>query len=328
MFEKIPLVLTAEQLIDRAIKRTKKIKIHDRDKRYQMKKTIIAKTDSFVKTITSKLEQYVKEFPSIEQLSPFYQEIIDIKIDTNKLKKSLGAADWARKTCNSIYKKQCRSLKKTGNLEFLKQKQKEIYGRISSVVKQIDKDLIFLATAQNILKDFPHIGDIPTIVIAGYPNVGKSSLLRRLSSGKPKIAQYPFTTTEIYVGHMEKQEKFTKKKYQIIDTPGLLDRPLSRRNEIEKQAIAALTHLANVTVFIIDPSETCGYSLKEQQNLLSEIKRLFEDVHLIVVENKVDLKQTRSSNLKISCTTGGGIDILLHQILETLKHVEADIETS
>jgi len=328
MFKNIPLVLNAEQLIDRAIKRTKKIIIHDRDKRYQMKKTIIAKTESFIKTITSELEHYVKKFPSIEQLSPYYQDIIDIKIDTNKLKKSLGAVDWARKTCEMVYSKQSRALKKTGNLEFLKQKQKEIYGRISSIVKQIDKDLIFLSTAQNILKDFPDIGDIPTVVIAGYPNVGKSSLLRRLSSAKPKIAQYPFTTTEIYVGHMEKEEKFTKKKYQIIDTPGLLDRPLVRRNKIEKQAIAALRHLANVAVFIIDPSETCGYSLQEQQNLLSEIKRIFQDVHLIVVENKVDLKETQSSNLKISCTTGKGIDVLLHQIFETLKHIETDIETS
>jgi len=328
MFKKIPIVLTAEELLEKSFKKAKNVQIIDRNALYKKKKTIIKRTDSFSTNIISTLEQYVKKFPSIGNLSSFYQDIIDIKIDVNKLKKSLGAVDWARKTCEMVYSKQSRALKKTGNLEFLKQKQKEIYGRISSIVKQIDKDLIFLSTAQNILKDFPDIGDIPTVVIAGYPNVGKSSLLRRLSSAKPKIAQYPFTTTEIYVGHMEKEEKFTKKKYQIIDTPGLLDRPLVRRNKIEKQAIAALRHLANVAVFIIDPSETCGYSLQEQQNLLSEIKRIFQDVHLIVVENKVDLKETQSSNLKISCTTGKGIDVLLHQIFETLKHIETDIETS
>jgi nucleolar GTP-binding protein len=319
MFEKIPLVLTAEQLLDDAIKKTKRIKIHDRDKRYEMKKTIIARTDSFTKTVTSRLGQYVKEFPSIEQLSPFYQEIIDIKIDTNKLKKSLGAVDWARKTCIMIYTKQSKTLKKTGNVDFLKQKQKEIYGRISSIVRQINKDLIFLSTSQKILGDFPDIRDIPTVVIAGYPNVGKSSLLKRLSSAKPKIAQYPFTTTEIYVGHMERKERFTKKKYQIIDTPGLLDRPLSRRNQIEKQAIAALTHLANVTVFIIDPSETCGYTIQEQQHLLSDITRLFKDVPLIVVENKVDLVKMDSPHLKISCITGEGIEDVIALIHSKLN---------
>lgn len=318
MFTKIPIILNADQLLDRAIRKTKKIQIHDRDVRFKIKKTIIARIDSFATVIISTLEKYVKEFPSIEQLPSFYQEIIDIKIDTNKLKKSLGAVDWARKTCAMIYSKQGRALKKTGNIDFLKQKQKEIYGRISSVLKQIDEHLMFLATAQNIMKKFPDIQDVPTVVIAGYPNVGKSSLLRLLSSAKPKIAQYPFTTKQIHVGHIERKEKYVKKQYQIIDTPGLLDRPLSKRNDIEKQAIAALTHLADLIVFISDPSETCGYSLEDQLNMLSQIKEIFSDVPFIVVENKVDLKKTNSSHLKISCTNNEGIDEVIKEIFKVL----------
>jgi len=321
MFTKIPIILNAEQLLDRAIRKTKKIQIHDRDVRFKIKKTTIARIDSFATVIISTLEKYVKEFPSIEQLPSFYQEIIDIKIDTDKLKKSLGAVDWARKTCAMIYSKQGRALKKTGNIDFLKQKQKEIYGRISSVLKQIDEHLMFLATAQNIMKKFPDIQDVPTVVIAGYPNVGKSSLLRLLSSAKPKIAQYPFTTKQIHVGHIERKEKYVKKQYQIIDTPGLLDRPLSKRNDIEKQAIAALTHLADLIVFISDPSETCGYSLKDQLNMLSQIKEIFSDVPFIFVENKVDLKKTNSSHLKISCTNNEGIDEVIKEIFKILDKV-------
>ena len=87
-------------------------------------------------------------------------------------------------------------------------KQKEIYGRISSVIKQIEKVLQFVSDAQRILKDFPEILDVPTVVIAGYPNVGKSSLLRKLSSAKPKVAQYPFTTQEVHVGHIDRKKKY------------------------------------------------------------------------------------------------------------------------
>jgi nucleolar GTP-binding protein len=319
MFRKLPIILNADQLLDLSIRKTKKIKIEDREMHYKIKKTIIARTDSFVEIITSKLESYVKKFPSIDQLPKFYQEIIDITIDTDKLKKSLGAVDWARKTCQLIYSKQARSIRKTGNIDFLKKKQKEIYGRISSVLLQIDEHLKFLSSAQNIMKKFPTILDVPTIVIAGYPNVGKSSLLKHLSSAKPEVATYPFTTKQVIVGHAKIKEKFTTKTYQIIDTPGLLDRPLSKRNDIEKQAIAALSHLADIIVFVIDPSETSGYTLIDQYNMLSYIKKLFEDIPIIIVENKSDLKKTDSSELKISCRDMEGIDNLTKEILMMIQ---------
>jgi nucleolar GTP-binding protein len=321
MFRNIPPILTSKQLLDRSISRTKKIQIHDRDKRYEIKKIVIARTETFVTDLTSRLESYVKNFPSIDKLPLFYQEIIDIKIDTDKLKKSLGAIDWARKTILMVYSTQSSSLIKSGNVEFLKQKQKEIYGRVSSIVKQVDKNLVFLSNAQKILRTFPDIEDILTVVIAGYPNVGKSSLIRQLSAAKPEVAQYPFTTKQIYVGHMEKTVRYEKKQYQIIDTPGLLDRPLSERNNIEKQAIAALRHLADLIVFIFDPSETSGYPMSEQTLLLENIKKLFCDVPFIIVENKVDVKNTGSANRKISCITGEGIEELRQEILSVLDHI-------
>ncbi len=319
MFRNIPPILNAKQLLDQSIRRTKKIQIHDRDKRYEIKKIVIARTEVFIDDLTSRLESYVKNFPSIDRLPMFYQEIIDIKIDTNKLKKSLGAVDWARKTVEMVYSTQSSALKKSGNVEFLKQKQKEIYGRVSSIVKQIDKNLIFLSNAQKILRTFPDIEDVPTVVIAGYPNVGKSSLIRKLSAAKPEIAQYPFTTKQIYVGHMEKKVRYEKKQYQIIDTPGLLDRPLAERNNIEKQAIAALRHLADLIVFIFDPSGTSGYQMDEQMFMLENIKKLFDDVPFIIVENKVDIKNTGSANRKISCSTGEGIEQLREEILSVLN---------
>jgi nucleolar GTP-binding protein len=321
MFRNIPPILTAKQLLDRSIRRTKKIQIHDRDKRYEIKKIIISRTETFITDLTSRLEAYVKNFPSIDKLPLFYQEIIDIKIDTDKLKKSLGAIDWARKTTLMVYSTQNSSLVKSGNVEFLKQKQKEIYGRVSSIVKQVDKNLVFLSNAQKILRTFPDIEDIPTVVIAGYPNVGKSSLIRQLSAAKPEVAQYPFTTKQIYVGHMEKTVRYEKKQYQIIDTPGLLDRPLSERNKIEKQAIAALRNLADLIVFIFDPSGTSGYQMSEQTLMLEDIKKLFCDVPFIIVENKVDVMNTGSANRKISCTTGDGIEELRQEILSVLDHI-------
>jgi nucleolar GTP-binding protein len=75
---------------------------------------------------------------------------------------------------------------------------------------------------------------------------------------------------------------------QMVDTPGLLDRPLYERNDIELQAILALNYLANLVLFIIDASEFCGYTIDEQINLFKEIKELFK-VPAVVAINKIDL---------------------------------------
>ena len=50
-------------------------------------------------------------------------------------------------------------------------------------------------------------------------------------------------------------------RFQVIDTPGILDHSLEERNTIEMQAITALAHLKACVLFFFDPSETCGYTI-------------------------------------------------------------------
>ena len=118
---------------------------------------------------------------------------------------------------------------------------------------------------------------------------------------------------------MIRKEKHITKRFQLIDTPGLLDRPFSKRNDIEKQALSALSNLADIIIFVIDASETCGYSLEDQLHLLSQVKKTFSDSSLIIVENKADLKKMDSDYLKISCETGEGIDILINEMFALYK---------
>ena len=156
--------------------------------------------------------------------------------------------------------------------------------RLASMVHQIDKDLIFLNEVRNVLRHLPNVEDEFTIVIAGYPNVGKSSFIRRVSSADPQVASYPFTTKGIIVGHRDTGRQRT----QFVDTPGILDRPVEERNQIEKQALSAIMNVAHVILFIIDPSEHCGYPMAVQLRLLDEVKTLVK-VPVLVVANKSDL---------------------------------------
>ena len=77
-------------------------------------------------------------------------------------------------------------------------------------------------------------------------------------------------------------------------------------------------------IFILDASETCGYSLKDQTHLLSQIKKMFSDSLITVVENKIDFKMTVSTNLKISCKTGEGIDSLIKNIFSNCRPKDID----
>ena len=53
-------------------------------------------------------------------------------------------------------------------------------------------------------------------------------------------------------------------RWQVVDTPGILDHPLEERNTIEMQAITALAHLRAAVLYIMDLSGQCGHSIEEQ----------------------------------------------------------------
>ena len=305
----LPKILNADELLDKAFGRAKKIR--ERDKKLKTINKI-----AVVKSILSNtLRKYVKSFPSFDNLHPFYYEILNLLVGIDELKKSLAAVDWARKKIDGIARYGIKRAKKEENY---KEIIKAVYGRISSIIYRINRNLNFLEEARLKIKNIPSIDtDIPTVIIAGYPNVGKSSLLKLLSSAKPEIASYPFTTKGLIVGHFSIKEKYEERKAQVVEAPGLLDRPYEKRNEIERQGIIALKYLPDLIIFIIDASLHCGYPLEEQEKLLKEIKDEFK-VDMIVVENKADKSGGKTDYLKISCKTGEGIEELKKEMIKRL----------
>ncbi len=316
MFGKIPTVLRSEELIDKMFRRAKKVEVGYSKNRLAMEKNLsIAKIYTARDVAVSTLQKYVDSFPYINKLHPFYRTLLDLLMDKNMYKKSLASLNWASQRIDGFASKYASKIKGAGKVEEVLKFRKEFYGRAASILKDISKELKYLNQARDIIRKLPIVDvNIPTIVIAGYPNVGKSALVEKLSSAKPEIASYPFTTKGITVGHME----IKGRRMQVIDTPGLLDRPLEKRNKIEKQAILALKYLANLIVFVLDPSETCGYKMEEQLKLLEEIKKDF-DVPILVVENKSDIFRGESENIKISAKTGEGLDSLINSISKILS---------
>ncbi len=313
MFQ-LPTVLKAQELLDNAFRRASKCTSTGRDRETRHRRRAQSKIDSVAGTIGSKLQQYVDRFPSFDQLPIFHYELVDATVGVDQLRKNLGALDWCRKQIRRLAGEAHRNVRGAPDVATIGKRVSGYYGRVSSVVHQIGDALEFLNVARDTLRRLPSIDpEVPTVVIAGYPNVGKSYLVREISSAKPEIASYPFTTKGIQVGHFDAHGR----RYQVIDTPGLLDRPLEERNEIERQAILALRHLATLIVVVLDPSEYCGYKLGAQTNLLADLEEAF-DVPLIVIENKADLKTTDEVRHKVSAVTGEGLDALMEDILAAL----------
>jgi nucleolar GTP-binding protein len=184
------------------------------------------------------------------------------------------------------------------------------YGRLSSFVREVDPDLVRLRAMARFLKERPHLEPgTPTLVVAGFPNVGKSSLVARLSSARPKVADYPFTTVAIAVGHAD----LGFDRLQVVDTPGVLGRS-GKANPSEVEATTAVRGAATVVLFVIDPTDRSGHSVEEQERLLARWREEFPQLPIVAVETKCDLARRPGDRLKVSATTGEGIEALWREV--------------
>lgn len=303
-FDKIPTIPTADELLDRSFRRAAKKMSEKENKRY-------ADID-FVRAITQathdKLVSIIQSFPEFEDLPPFYRDMCDILFGMENLKKNLGMIGWAAKNVRDVGGGISRGMRKADTLV----ERKRAVARIASIVHRADDALHYMNDVRNVLRKLPAVSSEEfTIVVAGYPNVGKSSFIRLVSSAEPEIASYPFTTKGIIVGHRDAERR---KKIQFIDTPGLLDRTNEERNAIEKQALNALVYVADLVLFVIDASENCGYSVDAQMKLRAEIEGLVT-VPLVTVVNKSDVMKYEGY-FNMSTVTGEGIEDVLAELLK------------
>jgi nucleolar GTP-binding protein len=301
-FEKMPTVPTADEILDRSFRRAAK-KMKEKTNKERANQEFVRAVGA---AIHDRLVYIIRGFPEFDDIPPFYREMADILYGLDRIRQSLGAVGWAAKHTKMVGNQLVLQSRKTDDTLVVR---KRAVARLASMVHQIDKDLHFLNEVRNVLRQLPHVEDTFTVVIAGYPNVGKSSFIRRVSSAEPEVASYPFTTKGIIVGH----RMMGREKIQFVDTPGILDRPAEERNQIERQALSAMMNVASVVLFILDPSEHCGYPMVVQLNLLEEVKGMVT-VPVIVVANKSDLVAPEEYQT-MATADGTGVEEVLAGIL-------------
>lgn len=172
---------------------------------------------------------------------------------------------------------------------------------------------------------------VADVGLIGQPNAGKSTLLRRLSAARPKVADYPFTTLEPVLGIVA---LYGHRRFVMVDIPGLIEgahRGAGLGEEflrhVERAAI--LVHIVDICPLPGDPVEhynTINEELRKYAPALAEKPQ-------IVVANKMDLTES-DENLKrfteavgcdvfaISAIAGKGLNEMTERIWKVLKERE------
>ena len=271
-FNDIPKIEDPDFYIDLAFKRANdaayESRMNSEGTRKNKSKTVeTAKLSEIRNVIIKQMELITKSYPSIDDLPEFYKEMIKAIVDLDELKKALGAVKWVVGKTNEFTSRYESKIKKTFELQEINKCRREYYGRLSSLLKQIKKELALLEKARKGMREFPQIKTkIFTVAIIGFPNVGKTTLMSQLTESKPEIQNYAFTTVNINVGYM----KTGHDKVQILDTPGTLNR-FNKMNPIEKQSYLAVKYCADVLIYIFDVAES-SYPITQQEELLDVIK--------------------------------------------------------
>jgi GTP-binding protein len=157
--------------------------------------------------------------------------------------------------------------------------------------------------------------------LVGLPNAGKSSLLRRVSNAKPKVADYPFTTLAPVLGTVDSP---SGRQLTVADVPGLIE-GASEGVGLGHEFLAHLER-ARLLVHVIDASEgdpAERFALID--NELSAYGADLDRLPQIVVLNKIDVApevefSVRDERivrlLRTSALTGAGIDDLVNALFE------------
>ncbi len=237
-------------------------------------------------TFDDKLGAILDEFPRLDDVHPFYSDLMNILYDKDHYKLALGQVNTARHLIDTVGKEYCKLLKFGDSLYRCKQLKRAGLGRMATIMKRQKETLLYLEQVRQHLSRLPCIDpNTRTLLVCGFPNVGKSSFMNKVTRANVDVQPYAFTTKSLFVGHMD----YKYLRWQVLDTPGILDHPLEERNTIEMQSITALAHLRACILFFIDVSGNCGYSIEQQVALFKSIAPLFVNKPILVVLNKIDL---------------------------------------
>ena len=333
IFENLPTTPRAEELLDKGFSRAARA---GRAKSGREAQESMVRTACNV--VADNAENVVTAWPDLGTAAPFYAELADAtlretveprhdedgreQVGLDALRASLSELSWAASRTREL-RREYLSRVRSSDAETARKHRKQAFARVADVLDEVEADFRRVGTARDALRDLPDIrADEPTVVVAGYPNVGKSTFVNAVTRATNETASYPFTTTAVQVGHFD----CDRIRYQLVDTPGLLDRPEAERNAVEDQAVSALSHLADAVLFFVDASGACGYPLDDQLALRETVSERFP-APVLTVCAKSDRSTDVTADAYVSVEAEENVDQLLDRAVAAVDH-EPDVPPS
>ncbi|NQZ84478.1 MAG: 50S ribosome-binding GTPase [Nanoarchaeales archaeon] len=217
--------------------------------------------------VNNDVRKLIRTFPNFMKVDKVYLDLINTsETSTSMIKEALNDLKWICDGCDEFTQKSEFKLKTVRSQETMGYIMKKYLGRVNSLFSKSKKAFITLDNARLFMNQLPSFEDLYTVCIAGFPNVGKSTLMKKITGSNVEIQNYPFTTKGLMFSYLYYKEQ---KAIQIIDTPGLLGR--TKNNGIEERAEIVLRDYCQSMVFVIDFTESCGYKVEQQLALLKKV---------------------------------------------------------
>jgi nucleolar GTP-binding protein len=294
-FQGLQKVSNSHDIIENSFKDMKKARLSIKSRRFQSthaKKRAFAKLSimTFAKSSRDNLLRILSTFPDINAMTDTQKNLISLEYSIDDLKINLARIKGTVPQVKRFERQYMGKMRMHLDEDEYDKHQNASIARIISSIKKIDDSFVMLENFRRTLRELPVIKEEMLVcAISGFPNVGKSTLLAKLTSAKPEISSYPFTTKGLNLGILQKNSL----RIQLIDTPGALNRKTA--NIIEQRAYVILENAANIVVFVYDP--TLHYSSEDQLKLYEKIKKIVGEKKLLFYVSKTDIVKNPLSSL-------------------------------
>ncbi|WOK98342.1 nucleolar GTP-binding protein 1 [Canna indica] len=288
-FQQLPMVMPSLDILSSAQRKSRNVSptnVQNIAKRES--KRGAKQLDALMKELAVPLRKYTESFPDKRYLHPYERSLIELTFGEGNYEKVLGSVDALRKKVVHVGKQHASLCAQSTSKREAEERLSEGLRKLEEAFQRGRTAIDDLLNVAKTLRAMPVVDPLtPTLCLVGAPNVGKSSLVRILSTGKPEVCNYPFTTRGILMGHII----LNYERFQVTDTPGLLTRHDDDRNNIERLTLAVLSYLPTAVLYVHDLSGECGTSPDDQFITYKEIREKFKDHLWLDVVSKCDLLQ-------------------------------------